>query len=78
MRKAQLERLHMSEMTYGWNLEMQIKACEAGLRIVEIPVAYRRRIGGTSKVSGNLRASFVAAARILRVLLRARSKQGAG
>lgn len=78
MRKAQLERLHMQEMTYGWNLEMQIKACEAGLRIVEIPVDYRRRIGGTSKVSGNLRASFVAAARILRVLLRARSKPGTG
>jgi glycosyltransferase involved in cell wall biosynthesis len=78
MRRTQLERLHMKEMTYGWNLEMQIKACEAGLRIVEIPVDYRRRIGGTSKVSGNLRVSCVAAARILRVLLRARSKQGAG
>jgi hypothetical protein len=78
MRKTQLERLQMSEMTYGWNLEMQIEACRAGLRIVEIPVDYRRRIGGTSKVSGNLWASLVAGARILGVLLRARSKRPAG
>jgi len=78
MRKKQLERLHMQEMTYGWNLEMQIKACGAGLRIVEIPVDYRKRMGGTSKVSGNLRASIVAAVRILRVLLRTGAKRQAG
>ncbi len=42
----------MEEMTYGWNLEMQLKAIQLGLRIQEIPVAYRRRSGGVSKVSG--------------------------
>ena len=47
----------MSELTYGWNLEMQIKAAHHGLRIREIPVDYRRRLGGISKVSGDLRAS---------------------
>jgi glycosyltransferase involved in cell wall biosynthesis len=78
MRRVQLQRLQMQEMTYGWNLEMQIKASEAGLRIVEIPVDYRRRIGGTSKVSGNLRASFVAGVRIVGVLLRVRGKRRAG
>jgi hypothetical protein len=75
IRRTQLERLQMTEMTYGWNLEMQIEACRAGLRILEVPVDYRRRIGGTSKVSGNLKASLVAGRRIAGVLLRARSKE---
>jgi glycosyltransferase involved in cell wall biosynthesis len=70
IRRTALEQLHMSELTYGWNLEMQIKAAHQGLRIREIPVDYRRRLGGTSKVSGNLKASAKAAVRILEVLLR--------
>lgn len=70
IRRASLERLRMSEMTYGWNLEMQIKACQYGLRIREIPVDYRRRYAGESKVSGDLRASIRAAARIMNVLFR--------
>jgi glycosyltransferase involved in cell wall biosynthesis len=70
IRRTSLERLHMSEMTYGWNLEMQVKACQYGLRIREIPVDYRRRIAGTSKVSGDLSASVRAAVRILDVLFR--------
>jgi hypothetical protein len=60
----------MSEMTYGWNLEMQIKACQHRLRIKEIAVDYRRRFGGTSKVSGDLWASVKAGVRILGVLVR--------
>ncbi len=60
----------MCELTYGWNLEMQIKAAQQGLRIREITVDYRRRIGGVSKVSGDWRASIKAAVRILEVLLR--------
>jgi glycosyltransferase involved in cell wall biosynthesis len=70
IRRTSLERLQMSEMTYGWNLEMQIKAVQNGLRVLEIPVDYRRRVGGTSKVSGDLKASATAAIRILRVLFR--------
>lgn len=70
IRRSALEQMHMREMTYGWNLEMQIKACQYGLRIREIPVQYRRRMGGTSKVSGDLRASRRAAFRILEVLFR--------
>jgi len=70
IRRTSLEGLHMSELTYGWNLEMQIRAAQCKLRIREIPVNYRRRIGGTSKVSGDLRASVKAAVRIIGVLLR--------
>jgi glycosyltransferase involved in cell wall biosynthesis len=70
IRRSSLELLQMSELTYGWNLEMQIKVAQHKLRIQEIPVGYRRRLGGTSKVSGDLKASFEAGARILGVLFR--------
>lgn len=70
IRRSCLETLQMREMTYGWNLEMQVKACRYGLRILEIPVDYRCRLGGISKVSGNFSASVRAGARILQVLFR--------
>jgi len=44
----------MRELTYGWNIEMQMRAAKAGLRILEIPVDYYRRSGGDSKVAGSL------------------------
>ena len=72
IRREALERMRMREMTFGWNLEMQIKAVRMKLRIREIPVNYRRRIAGVSKVSGDLRASFVAGRRILGVFWRVR------
>jgi glycosyltransferase involved in cell wall biosynthesis len=78
IRRTSLEKLQMSELTYGWNLEMQIKAAQHRLRILEIPVDYRKRIGGTSKVSGDFNASLRAGMRILAVLFRvgfSRSKQ---
>ena len=62
--------LHMSEMTYGWNLEMQMKAAKSRLRIHEVPVRYRRRQGGVSKVAGSLQGSLKAAARIMQVFIR--------
>ena len=70
IRRSALERLGMCEQTYGWNLEMQMKAARAGLRILEVPVNHRRRAGGESKVSGTLRGTFVAGARIVTTLLR--------
>ncbi|HTV08953.1 MAG TPA: hypothetical protein VMD97_07930, partial [Candidatus Aquilonibacter sp.] len=73
IRRDALERMQMREMTFGWNLEMQVKAIKMGLRIVEIPVDYRCRIGGESKVSGNFAASLKAGVRILGVLVRVRS-----
>jgi glycosyltransferase involved in cell wall biosynthesis len=65
-----LERLAMREMTYGWNLEMQMRAARAGLRIREIPLPYRRRIAGRSKVAGNLRGTVRAGTRIVATLVR--------
>ena len=52
-----LARLDMRETTYGWNIEMQMKAARAGLRILEVPVPYRCRAGGSSKVAGTLGGS---------------------
>ncbi len=70
VRRSSFEAMHMSELTYGWNLEMQIKAAQLGLRIQEITVDYRCRLGGVSKVSGDWKASIKAATRILEVLFR--------
>jgi glycosyltransferase involved in cell wall biosynthesis len=70
IRRDALEKLNMREQTYGWNLEMQMRAARCGLRILEIPVNHRRRAGGESKVSGTLRGTFVAGARILATLVR--------
>ena len=70
IRRDALAKLNMREQTYGWNLEMQMKAARAGLRIVEIPVNHRRRTGGESKVSGTFRGTFVAGARIIATLVR--------
>ena len=65
IRRDVLNKLSMKEETYGWNLEMQMKAARAGLRILEVPVNHRCRSGGVSKVSGTFRGTFVAGARIL-------------
>jgi glycosyltransferase involved in cell wall biosynthesis len=54
MRLDQLRSLGMTEQTYGWNLEMQMRVAAAGLRVLEVPVDHRCRRGGVSKVSGNL------------------------
>ncbi len=70
IRRDAYERLGMKEMTYGWNLEMQMRAARLGLRILEIPVRHRCRTGGESKVSGTLRGTFVAGTRIIATLLR--------
>ena len=68
-----LQSLHMSEQTYGWNLEMQMRAAQRGLRIREIPVSYRKRAGGESKVAGSFSGSLRAAIRIVQTLLRVAS-----
>ncbi len=70
IRRDALMRLPMREDTYGWNLEMQMRAARAGLRILEVPVAHRRRAGGTSKVSGNLRGTTMASWHLLATFTR--------
>jgi glycosyltransferase involved in cell wall biosynthesis len=52
-----LERLEMSDPDFGWTAEMQVKALRQGLRVVEVPVSYRRRIG-MSKINGTLMAGY--------------------
>jgi glycosyltransferase involved in cell wall biosynthesis len=64
IRRDALAALDLREMTYGWNLEMQMKAAHAGLRIAEIPVPYRRRAGGKSKVAGTVAGTLRAGWRI--------------
>jgi len=70
IRRDSLAQLGMREETYGWNLEMQMKAARVGLRILEMPVDHRCRKGGESKVSGTLRGTFVASFRILATFLK--------
>jgi glycosyltransferase involved in cell wall biosynthesis len=60
-----LLELGMREMTYGWNIEMQMRAARARLRVLELPVPYHRRTGGQSKVAGSLRGTVRAGARII-------------
>ena len=70
MRVEQLKALGMTEASYGWNLEMQMRAAASGLRCIEIPVDHRCRRGGASKVSGNLAAGIMAAWKITTTFLR--------
>ncbi len=60
----------MRELTYGWNIEMQMRAARAGLRILEIPVPYHCRTGGRSKVAGSLRGTLRAGTRIVGTFMR--------
>ena len=69
IRTEALKALGMADKTYGWTVEMQIKAARQGLRTVEVPVRYRRRIG-TSKVSGTVRGTLGAGYKILWTIYR--------
>jgi glycosyltransferase involved in cell wall biosynthesis len=70
-----LRGLDMREMTYGWNIEMQMKAARAGLRIDEIPVPYRCRAGGVSKVAGSVRGTLRAAGKLISTFVRVASQR---
>ena len=74
IRRDALMQLGMRELTYGWNLEMQMRAARAGLRILEIPADYHRRRGGSSKVAGSLVGTIRAGARILATFARVSSE----
>jgi glycosyltransferase involved in cell wall biosynthesis len=70
IRRDALAKLAMQDMTYGWNLEMLMRVAAAGLAAEEIAVGQRRRIGGVSKVSGNLIPGLMAAWTIAVTFLR--------
>lgn len=69
VRATSLERMNMQDRSYGWTVEMQIKAAKLGLRSVELPVAYRRRVG-VSKISGTVRGTIMAGTIILSTIAR--------
>lgn len=64
-----LKRMRMSDPTYGWTVEMQIKAAKLGLRCTEVPVRYRKRVG-TSKVTGTLSGTINASVKILSTIFK--------
>ncbi|GAB5418437.1 MAG: glycosyltransferase family 2 protein [Crocinitomicaceae bacterium] len=59
-----LEQLEMSDKTYGWTIEMQIKAAKHKMKFCEVPVNYRKRIG-VSKVSGTVKGTVLAGIKII-------------
>lgn len=67
IRRASLEQLALTDKNYGWTVEMQVRAVKRGVRTVEIPVRYRRRIG-VSKVSGTVKGVIGAGVKILYVI----------
>lgn len=69
MRRECLLALGMNDRTFGWNVEMQARAIIAGLRIEEVPVRYRRRIG-RSKISGTVRGTVLAGTKIIATIFR--------
>ena len=76
IRTETLDRLGMREMTYGWNLEMQMRAARAGFRILEVPVPHGRRLAGRSKVAGTFRGTVKAGCRILATFARIACERG--
>ncbi len=72
IRRDDLLALDMQEMTHGWPLEMLAKAGKQGLRVVNVPVTWRNRAGGESKVSGDIKASIDTGRRYLTTLYRSR------
>lgn len=72
IRKLVLDRLALVERTYGWSVEMMVKAARGGYRLVEVPVSYRARYAGQSKVSGTVQGSLKAGAVIIGTSVRYR------
>lgn len=70
IRREDLLALEMREMTYGWPVEMMVKAARVGYRYREVPVRHRRRSGGSSKVGGTLLGSIRAGWYILSTVFR--------
>ena len=64
-----LRELEMRDTSYGWTVEMQVKALQMGMRVKEVPVSYRPRVG-TSKISGSLQASIRAGIKIIATIFR--------
>lgn len=72
IRFAKLLDLDMQDKTYGWTVEMQIKAIKNKLKSTELPVKYRKRGAGKSKVAGTLKGSILAGYKIISTIIKYR------
>lgn len=70
IRLDRLRAMGMQDRNYGWTVEMQVRALQQGLRVIEVPIRYRVRQAGVNKVSGNLTASIKAGWKIVTTVLR--------
>jgi glycosyltransferase involved in cell wall biosynthesis len=68
--RQKLLALNLREMTYGWPVEMITCAARQGWKVVEVPVGYRPRLGGRSKITGTWRGSTLALINISRIIFR--------
>jgi glycosyltransferase involved in cell wall biosynthesis len=75
IRADALRALEMRDADFGWTVEMQVKAARRGLRCVEVPVSYRRRVG-RSKITGTIRGTLRASHKILSTILREALRRG--
>lgn len=75
IRASALKRLEMSDPDFGWTIEMQVKAVQRGLKVLEVPVSCRVRAAGKSKVSGTVTGSARAGARILGYVFEAKVQE---
>lgn len=75
IRRTTLERLEMSDPDFGWTIEMQVKAAQKGLRVIEVPVSRRVRQGGESKITGTIIGSYKAGKRILSYVIQAKLRE---
>lgn len=71
LRYEKLLQMDMQDTTYGWTVEMQLKAAKLKMKVCEVPVDYRRRIG-FSKISGTLKGTVLAGYKIIRTIFKYR------
>jgi hypothetical protein len=69
VRWTTFQRLAMADRTWGWTVELQMKAALMNIPTIEVDVPYRRRAGGRSKISGALRGLFAAGAKIITTII---------
>jgi glycosyltransferase involved in cell wall biosynthesis len=70
LRVSTLRKLNLQDRSFGWNVEMQVRAIEQGIRIVELPVGYHPRRAGESKISGSFMGTLRAGRSILWMMLK--------
>ncbi len=71
VRYDKLLEINMKDTTYGWTVEMQLKAVKLKMKIMEVPVGYRKRIG-FSKISGTLKGTVMAGYKIIMTIFKYR------